>query len=194
MIRNVLIVLALVAGAATGFAVALLERDEPTAATMFAEPRTLPAIDLVDQAGREVTAASLQGRWDVLFFGFTHCPDVCPTTLAELARAVRTIDPRRRPRVWLVSVDPARDTPSVLADYVGHFDPGFAAMTGSEAATATFASALGVAYGKEPHGDSYTMSHSGALLLIDPEGRYAGLFTTPLDFARVTADLERLAR
>lgn len=197
MTRNVLIAIALVAGGLTGLGVALLERGRAApfeAATMFTTPRELPALDLVDHRGEPLSATALHGGWDVLFFGFTHCPDVCPTTLAQLDRAVDEIDARRRPRVWLVSVDPARDTPAVLADYVGHFDPDFGGVTGSDEAIAGLAAALGVAYGREPLGDTYTMSHSGALFLVDPLGRYAGVFNTPLDFAQVTSELDRLTR
>lgn len=196
MTKNLLVVVALVAGAAAGLGLALLERERGAqleAGTVFATPRTLPPTALVDHSGKPLTADRLTGQWDILFFGFTHCPDICPTTLVQLDRLLERLDAgAQAPRVWLVSVDPLRDTPAVLADYIGHYNRGFAALTGTEAAIAGLAAALGVAYSKVVDGDGYTMAHSGALFLVDPAGRYAGLFTTPHDWQLIAADLRKL--
>lgn len=199
MTRTLLIAIALIAGAATGLTLALVERQRDArldAATMFATPRTLPLPALVAHDGEPLTGATFAGRWDIAFFGFTNCPDICPTTLAQLGRVLERLDAEddRGPRVWLVSVDPARDTPARLAAYVRHFDPGFAALSGAESALAEFAAALGVAYDKVFEGESYTIAHSGALFLIDPNGHYAGLFNTPHDWPRIEADLRKLTR
>src|SRR5262245_44116896 len=97
-------------------------------ATLFPSPRPLPALTLVDQDGRATGPDLLKGHWTVVFFGFTSCPDVCPTTLAMLAQTQRhltDLPAGERPRVLLISVDPERDTPELLRAYVRHFDPSF---------------------------------------------------------------------
>ena len=133
-------------------------------------------------------------RWDLLFFGFTRCPDICPMTLGRLRGLADRLPPGQAPRIWLVTVDPEHDTVSVLKKYVSFFDPDFAGITGAEPAIAELAGALGVAYARVPEGDSYTMTHSAALFLIDPDGRYAGLFNTPHQWEHITHDLEVLTR
>lgn len=197
MNRSILFAAALVAGAAAGLTLALLQGadDEIVAATIFDTPRELPALDLVNADGAAVSGNIFTGRWDLLFFGFTHCPDICPATLHRLDALLDTIAqsaPERLPRVWLVSVDPSRDTPAVLADYLGFFDARFGALTGTDESVATLAGALGVAYARLPQGEDYTMSHSAALFLIDPRGHYAGLFNTPHDWDRIGSDLETI--
>ena len=121
----------------------------------------------------------MRGRWTFVFFGFVNCPDVCPTTLATLA-AVRNsladLAEPYRPRVVLVSVDPARDTPAVLAQYVLHFDPSFVGVTGSPAALDTLTRALGVAVivGPADAAGNYSVDHTAAVFLVDPEAPRRG--------------------
>src|SRR5262245_32376719 len=106
-------------------------------AVLFQQPRSLPDVALVGPGGARFGAANPPGRWTFLFFGFVNCPDVCPTTLATLAAAEKSLAdlaPTERPAVAFVSVDPGRDTPDLLARYVAHFDPAFAGVTGSAAA------------------------------------------------------------
>ena len=134
------VAIVVLAGVLAGVVVAHLLRNRAAPppplerATLFAEPRALPAFELIDQARAPFGPERLRGQWTFLFFGFVNCPDVCPTTLAMLAdvRArIATDLPRGDvPQVVLVSVDPGRDTPPVLAQYVAHFDPSFTGVTG----------------------------------------------------------------
>jgi len=108
----------------------------------------------------------------VLFFGFTHCPDVCPTTLADLASAMKALGPdAERVQVLFVTVDPERDTPGELAQYVRAFDPRFLALRGDLAATQRVAKDFKIYFEKRKQGDSYTIDHSAQSYVIDPQGR-----------------------
>lgn len=187
------------AGVAAGVAVAHFAGKRGAAppatehATLFAEPRALPAFALVDDAGAPFVPERLVGHWTFLFFGFVNCPDVCPTTLATLADVRRQVarEPGTRPpEVVMVSVDPGRDTPAVLARYVAHFDPSFTGATGDAAAIRTLTDALGVAVAVgEPDADgNYAVDHTAALFLVDPEGRFAALFNTPHEAGAIARD------
>lgn len=166
-------------------------------ATLLAEPRALPAFDLVDQAGAAFGAERLRGHWTFLFFGFVNCPDVCPTTLATLAqvrKALADLPERDQPGVVLVSVDPGRDTPPVLARYVSHFDPAFTGVTGSPGAVESLTQALGAAVvvGAPAADGNYAVDHTAAIFLVDTEGRFAALFNTPHEAAAIARDYRRI--
>ena len=162
--------------------------------TALETPRGIGAFRLTDQQGREFTPATLRGRWSLVFAGFTHCPDACPTTLAMLD----TMDERLRAsggavQVVFLSVDPERDTPERLAGYVGHFNPRFVAVTGARAEIDALCRDLGIAYVRNPGaGADYTVDHSAALVLIDPRARVAGYFSPPHDPTALAADLAAL--
>lgn len=129
-------------------------------------------LPLVDTQGRPARLADYRGRALVLFFGFVRCPDVCPTRLYELAQAMKALGPdRERVQVLLVTVDPERDTPALLKGYVAAFDPAFGGLTGTTAQVDALAKRLYVAYRKVPLGADYTMDHSAATYLVDPQGR-----------------------
>jgi protein SCO1 len=166
------------------------------AAAVYAAPRPLPAFELLAHDGSRFDRARLLGHYSLLFFGFSNCPDLCPTTLAELARTERLLADLpavRRPAVVLISVDPARDTPEVLGRYVPHFDPDFVGVTGPDAAVAVLATALGAAYQKGAETDgSYAVDHTAALFLIDPEARLVAVFPTPHAAATIAADYRRI--
>lgn len=160
--------------------------------TLLPEPRALPPFMLTDHTGTAFDETRLRGQWGLLFFGFTHCPDVCPTTLALLADVRKRLD-AAAPRVMLVSVDPERDTPAVLASYVTSFDPAFVGVTGTTEAIDEFAAALGVAHRKIPmSADQYMVDHTTAIFVIDPEGRRAAIFSPPFEAAQIAGDLRRL--
>lgn len=183
------------AGLGAGLLAGVLHREPGLqAAVVFDEPRDLPALELTDQHGVALTTDRFRGRWDLWFFGFTRCPDICPMTLGRLRGLAGKLPSGRTPRIWLVTVDPEHDTASVLKDYLSSFDPEFAGITGTDQAIAELAGALGVPYARVPDGDSYTMTHSAALFLIDPDGRYAGLINTPHEWETITRDLEQLIR
>jgi protein SCO1/2 len=185
--RIVLILLVAVAGLFAGLWFARQQAPVPLVlehATLFPAPRALPDFALLDQAGRPFGPGRLAGRWSILFFGFTQCPDVCPSTLAALAAARRELadlPPAQQPQVILVSVDPARDTPERLAGYVRFFDESFTGVTGEPAALETLTRELGVAVlvGKPDDAGRYTIDHTATLFLVNPDGALAAVFGTP---------------
>jgi protein SCO1/2 len=130
------------------------------------------ALALTDHNGRPRTLADFRGRAVVLFFGFTHCPDVCPTTLADVSQAMKQLGPdAERVQVLFVTVDPERDTPEALARYVTAFDPRFLGLYGDAAATRKTAQEFKIYFEKRKAGDSYSVDHSGQSYVIDPQGR-----------------------
>jgi protein SCO1 len=166
--------------------------------TLLDPPRPLPAAQLVDQDGAAFGADRLRGQWSLLFFGFTSCPDVCPTTLATLAQTYRQLadlPAAQRPQVVLVSVDAQRDTPQRLAAYVKYFSPDFLGVTApSQPAIEEFARQMGVvvAITQLPDGN-YTVDHSAAIFLVDPQGSLRALFSPPHSAALLAADYRRIA-
>lgn len=171
---------------------------ETERATILPSPRALPSLDLVTQDGRTIPADFFAGHWTLVFFGFTRCPDVCPTTLATLAQAVRQLDDLpapERPRVLLVSVDPERDTPELLATYVRFFDPAFLAATGTPDAIATAATAFGVPYAKVdlPEG-GYTLDHGSGLFVVGPHGDIAAFLSAPHEAGVIARDFRRIVK
>ncbi|HWA38482.1 MAG TPA: SCO family protein [Burkholderiales bacterium] len=129
-------------------------------------------LELTDHTGRTRRLEDFRGKAVVLFFGFTHCPDVCPTTLVEVAGALRELGAdAERVQVLLVTVDPERDTQEALAKYVTSFHPAFLGLRGDAAATQRVAKEFKIYYEKRKTGDSYSVDHSGQTYVIDPQGR-----------------------
>lgn len=129
-------------------------------------------LELADPSGRTRRLEEFRGQAVVLFFGFTQCPDVCPTTLAQVAGAVKQLGADAdRVRVLFVSVDPERDTAQALAQYVATFDPRIVALRGDLAATRKVAQEFKIYFEKRKQGDSYTVDHSAQTYVIDPKGR-----------------------
>jgi len=129
-------------------------------------------LDLTDHNGKPRHLEDFRGKAVVLFFGFTHCPDICPTTLAETAAALKKLGADAdRVQVLFVTIDPERDTPDALAKYVTAFDPRFLGLRGDAQATSRAAKEFKVFYEKRKTGESYSMDHSGQTYVIDPQGR-----------------------
>ena len=127
---------------------------------------------LIDGKGNTVTEANLKGSYSLIFFGFTHCPDVCPTTLADIAAAMKTLGAdAERVQALFITVDPERDTAADLDKYVKAFDPRFIALRGDAAATQRVAKDFKIYYEKRKQGDGYTVDHSAQSYVIDPQGR-----------------------
>jgi protein SCO1/2 len=188
--------LAAACAALLGFWVARqVDRSAPPLAsgTWFPAARPIGALALTAHTGRAFGASDLQGHLTLVFFGFTHCPDVCPSTLAKLAQ-VKKAAALPDLRVLFVSVDPGRDTPALLRAYVHAFDPDFIGATGDAAEMARVTQTFGVAMGRVdlPGGD-YTMEHSEAVFLLDRHGEIVAVFTPPFDVAPLAADLRRVA-
>ena len=155
--------------------------------TLFPDPKPLTAFALTDHKNRVFDLASLKGKWSFLFFGFTHCPDICPTTLAVLARARDNIAKNTVGadgiQFVFISVDPNRDTAGKLGQYVDYFDTTFLGVTGDNAQIGNLAGQLGAAYqvAIKPGMENYPVYHSAAVFPMDPRARYHAVFTPPHD-------------
>ena len=148
---------------------------------------------LTDQNGRTVTDKDLRGHPFLVFFGFTHCPDVCPTTLFDVSEVLRRLGPDAdRVGALFISVDPARDTPGKLKDYLSSFDPHLKGLTGDEAAITAVAKAYRVYYKKVPlDGGEYTMDHTALVYLMDKEGHFVRPFNVKQRAEEAAADLRK---
>lgn len=149
-------------------------------------PRDIAPFSLTDQNGNTFDNTNLKGHWSLLFFGFTSCPDVCPVTLSALAQVEKHLAESGRKdlpdklKIYFVSVDPDRDSAAVVAKYVEAFSPNFTGVTGTHDALAAFAQQLNVAFMKVPDTNGgYTIDHTGNIVIIDPNGRYAGFMKLP---------------
>ena len=159
---------------------------------LFDTPRDPGAFSLMDHHGTAFNRDALTNRWTLIFFGFTHCPDICPTTLAELAELkAQLVDTEANDlQVVMLTVDPARDTPARLADYVPYFHPDFLGVTGEFADILSVAQRLNAPFRKvsEPNG-GYQMEHSANVMLMNPRGDYHGFFRAPLDIPKMRVTL-----
>lgn len=192
----ILLLVAAIGAALTGFWLAReLDSSAPQLAsgTWLPQPREIGSFQLTDHLGRPFTARELQGKPSLVFFGFTHCPDVCPTTLVKLAQ-VKKVAAIAGLQVLFVSVDPERDTPTAMGLYVHAFDPDFIGLTGDPKAIRDLTAKFGIAVRRvELPGGDYTMDHSAAVFLLDTHGRIAGIFTPPFDIQRFAQDLQLAA-
>ncbi|MFT4246486.1 MAG: SCO family protein [Pseudomonas sp.] len=207
--RNTLIVLVVALAAGLGLLLGqkLLGGGKPApwpetrTVTFYPQPRALPDFSLRQSDGTQLVPGELKGHWTLVFLGFTFCPDVCPTTLADLAIAQKqweSIPDSLRPRVLFVSVDPDRDPPARLGEYAHAFHKDTLAATADVPSLERFATALGFVFQKVPgkhfdeNPDDYGIDHSAGIAVLDPEGRLAGLIRPPLDPQAIAADFARL--
>jgi protein SCO1 len=187
--------------ALVGVGAALLWRQNvPTvvlATGTYLEPRrALPDFSLIDQRGQRFGLQNLKGHWSFLFFGYTNCPDVCPATLSTLAAMQKKLrSGASRPQVIFVSVDAKRDTPEQLARYVPYFDPEFIGVTApDQPSIEALAAQLGIFVQIAPQPDgSYTVDHSGEILVVDPDGKLAAILTGPFAWSALASDFQRIA-
>jgi protein SCO1/2 len=185
-----------------GIAASLLWRHPPAAVdlatgTFLAPSRALPDFSLIDQRGRIFGSANLRGHWSLLFFGYTNCPDFCPTTLTTLAamqKRLRADKAAVRPQVIFVSVDAKRDTPEQLAKYVPYFDPEFIGLTAADQPSIeAVAKNLGVGIIIRPTSDgNYTVDHSAEIMVLDPDGRLTAILTGPFTVEALQGDFQRI--
>ena len=159
---------------------------------LFDTPRDPGEFSLIDHHGSPFTREDLIDQWTLIFFGFTHCPDICPTTMAELAelKAQLVGTEASDARVVMLSVDPARDTPERLAQYASYFHTDFIGVTGDFTDILSFAQRLNAPFRKvsEPDG-AYQMEHSANVMLMNPRGDYHGFFRAPLDIPKMRVTL-----
>lgn len=136
------------------------------------------AFALTDEDGRSVTDQTYRGKWVLVFFGFTHCPDVCPTALNDISIVLDQLGPRAdKVQALFISVDPERDTAQLLKEYTGSFHPNIVGLTGTAEQIAAAAKAYRVYYKKVPTDDGYTMDHSAITYVMSPDGKYAAHFS-----------------
>ncbi len=141
---------------------------------------------LTDQAGRAVSASDFRGQFMLIYFGYTHCPDVCPTGLSVMTQAMRALgDAGREVQPLFITFDPKRDTVSVLADYMPHFHPRFLGLTGSSEQVVAAANAFGVevsaTYAADTPGIDYSMNHSAFTYLVGPDGQLRSMYREGID-------------
>lgn len=183
--RNILVAIGLAAVLAAGIFLGLRTQapSEPKYALVLPAPNPVPEFSLVDQHGNPADQTVFEGQWDLVFFGFTHCPDICPTTLQVLSTAKTTLEKRGQsplPRIVLVSVDPERDSPEIMSQYVDYFGDDNLGITGSLEEVRKLTSGLGIYFEKQSaDGDDYVVDHSAAVLVIDPDGGFHALFSGP---------------
>ena len=157
-------------------------------AYLFETPRNIGNFELIDHKGEAFTPAWFNGGWTLVFFGFTTCPDVCPTTMSFLNEFLGQLEGTEASdtRVVMVTVDPARDTVEQLAGYVPYFNPDFIGVTGDFLEIHKLATALNTPFRKVPgQGENYQVDHSSNVVLINPRGDYHGFFKAPLDLAKM---------
>jgi len=198
--KNLIFAIVLGSALASGIFVAVKANKPVELQTAFVipQPSALPDFSLVDQFGAAVNANTFRGQWDLVFFGFTHCPDICPMTLQTLAGVKRELidtGALTLPRIVLVSVDPERDTPDLLGDYVDYFGDGNLGVTGDLEDVKSLTSALGIYFEKAPTDNgNYGVDHSAAVLLINPDGEFSALFSAPHTAANYLHDLPIIMR
>src|SRR5256886_15866699 len=166
--------------------------------TLFPAPKPLAAFAFTDQENRVFDLSRLKGKWSFLFFGYTHCPDICPTPLARLARArdnfANSAAGAKVVQFVFISVDPNRDTAGKLGQYVAYFDATFLGVTGGDAQLGNLAGQLGAAYQVEvkPGAENYPVLHTAAVFLVGPQARYRAGFAPPPDAGGGSRGLEVL--
>ncbi|OHC29412.1 MAG: cytochrome c oxidase assembly protein [Pseudomonadales bacterium RIFCSPLOWO2_12_59_9] len=164
---------------------------------LLPQSRGLPSLSLTNQDGQAVAVDQLKGKWSFLFFGYTFCPDICPTTLAQL-RELKTLLPeegRNQLQIIFVSVDPHRDTPAQIKQYLSYFHPGFQGLTGEEATLQKFANAVSIPFiPADTSKENYTVDHSGNLVILGPDGRQQGFIRAPLNNQKLKDQLPGLLK
>lgn len=167
----------------------------PQFATVLPSPMDLPDFTLIDQNANPFTRESLEGEWSLVFFGFTHCPDICPTTMQSLSIARDRIVNEGLPtsaslRILLISVDPERDSANVLKSYVSNFGADIVGLTGDISELQKLTKTLGIFFARSPadNGD-YTVDHSAAVLIINPSAQLQALFSAPHNAEKFVHDL-----
>jgi protein SCO1/2 len=162
---------------------------------LLPQSRTVPDMAMTNQDGQAVSLSDLKGKWTLLFFGYTFCPDICPTTLAQL-RQIKSELPKdavSNLRVVLVSVDPNRDTPQQLKQYLGYFDKDFVGLSAPVAQIQKLANAVSIPFiPADTSKPNYTVDHSGNLVILGPDGTQRGFIRAPMSNPKLVAQLPNL--
>ncbi len=189
-------VLALTTGFIVSWAIKWTQPVKLEAGIWFGEQaRALPEFELINHDGTAFRRNDLLGKWHLLFFGYTHCPDICPSTMqavADTLGAINSNDIREAIKVVFVSVDPDRDKPDLLKNYVQYFNTDFIAITGPEADLKRLTHPLGINFSLDRSSNTqtvYEVSHSSAIILLNPSAEFAGVFGAPHNSQAMAADL-----
>ncbi|KRW60827.1 SCO family protein [Pseudomonas sp. TTU2014-080ASC] len=164
---------------------------------LLPQSRALPALSMTNQDGQSVQLDQLKGKWSLLFFGYTFCPDICPATLAQVRQLNGQLPAETQAQLQtiLVTVDPARDNPEQLKKYLGFFDAGFIGLTGSLEDTQKLANAVSIPFiPADTSKENYTVDHSGNLVLVGPDGRQRGFIRAPINNEKLAAQLPGLLK
>ena len=162
------------------------------------QARALPEFELVDHNRNTLNRSSLTGKWSLMFFGYTHCPDICPIslqTMSDMIDAIEDPDVVKALNIYFVSVDPERDTAEILAGYVTYFNPGFIGATADFEKLTPLTRSIGIAHqirNKTDDKPEYDVDHSSAIVLINPQAEFAGLFSAPQDALVMARDITRI--
>ena len=168
---------------------------DKTGMTLISRNEEISKFELRDQHQQVFDPARLRGKWSLLFFGYTHCPDICPTAMATLKQVHARMGLNNRNTQYVfVSLDPERDTPAVLEKYTGYFNREFLGVSGGHSELGALTKSLGVYYqrGATAAGADYAVDHSAAIFLIDPQARLRALFSAPQDAERMAQQLRSL--
>ncbi len=194
--RNTFIAIVAVVAIGTGaWLSSIVMRPAPSlqTATILPAPAELPEFSLVDQNERPIGRDIFEGHWNLVFFGFTHCPDICPLTLQVLANAKRQLAANGQqplPRIVLVSVDPERDTPEVMRQYVGYYGDDNIGITGALDEIRKLTGGLGIFFEKSGLDEvDYSVAHSAVVIVINPHGQFHALFSAPHEAGNFVHDL-----
>jgi protein SCO1/2 len=183
----ILSVIALVLGLGLNYLLSPTAKKPPQIdGFLWPQSKTLADINLIDNQERAFTLDDFKGKWSLIFFGYTHCPDVCPTTLTVLKGVKQKLGAHAQEtantQYVFISVDRERDVPEILSNYVNYFDPEFIGITGEQVEIEKLTRQLGVVYMRIPdpnNANSYLVDHSASVMLIDPLGRMIALFSAP---------------
>ncbi len=211
MSKKFVIILILVAFAAAGLGIysgskttvisggATKSADAFKSLKQYPQPKIISQFQLSASNGQEFTLESLRGNWSLMFFGFTHCPDVCPTALNTMAAVYHQLEtdlPKESlPQIIFVSVDPERDTLTVLKKYTEFFHPVLTGVTGKHPQLEALTRQLGLLYTIEEHAEGvkdYAVDHTAGIVLINPEAKLVGLLPAPHDADQISSDLLEL--
>lgn len=151
---------------------------------LWPNPKQLRQFGTMDHHGQFFNLNNLQGQWSFLFFGYTHCPDVCPLTMSVMKQLSNQLEQERKDidhQVIFVTVDPRRDNEAIMQEYIDYFDPDFIGLGGTDVQVQSLAGQIGVAYFSQAEDDQgeYLVDHSASIFMIDPEGRLAGILSAP---------------
>lgn len=167
------------------------QKSKINVATILTQPRNIESFHLISKSGKPFTNKNLQGRWSLIFFGFTHCPHICPTTLVTLNKTYQQLEKdhvKNMPQIIFISVDPARDSPKVITNYLSNFNNKFQGATGTKKQIDALTKDFSVVYMKTGN----NVDHSGAILITNPNGQLYGIFSSPHDPKTIAKDIETI--